>query len=893
VEGPVSVHIGFRGFRFLSIAFRAGCCLILSSIVLVDCSLAAEPVGGLVLNALDSRGKPRNLPARFALVIGIDSYDSADVVDISDLTAAKNDADAVGKVIQEAGFSTLPNLPGGVLTNESIQRKVTRNDIFSYVSQLADKAKRSKDATGRDPIVLVYFAGHGLSDDNDDYLLPANFNPYFAEDVSEMGVSIKQILQRLEVAHPALRIIITDSCRSQKPVSLKSMAGVSKTFSPGVNPAASHQDVTVAPNGTKIVFSTLRNSTSDGDGENGRFTGVFVKQIESVYKDINWTSEDPKDRPDGILLGNIISHVESALANQPIPAIQIPEDAGSADDFNLFPTKSAFKYESAIWDYYTADQPGMSANDVNIFHYCGYDSVLSNTSALSFFGDEAQSSRNDLYPLLVHQLGGAPDCQKWRDTLKVARAATDGEIVKTDAGTWSRAPNAAPPAPASATVVANRPMSSPPVSLAPVRAPHSPPAPMVPMSGDSAVVVVPIPSAEPAAPQGNGGSQTATGSGRDHEAVVASAAPATPIEAPNTNPQSEPLPTLVSDVLQSKDLSPEARDEVAKFDPSTQIRRLAVTVGRANVTASALSNSNVKTTVDAQKLVQVLDVSGEYVKIRTDSGVEGYVSGKLLDSIKIAATFNIEFARGSNEQISFDQLKAVALEQSKAILPHVILIDAAVRYPTHEKAVGFARAKAVADLVSEYRLPNTAAGAFIPRLDSDDSVEGGTVRLTITAYGLDKEAREIPTAISVSGKSMSVATATQAAAAVQEESPDLPACRTPPTGLESPDRGKIPAFIQYDGSDQQGALSARILEALKVVGFNKAKPDKVPLSNLPRTLGEVRRCPQFPASLTAIAVNALRACGMGEYRAVALPASACQKSATPNIEVWLARPASN
>ena len=373
--------------------------------------------------------------------------------------------------------------------------------------------------------------------------------------------------------------------------------------------------------------------------------------------------------------------------------------------------------------------------------------------------------------------------------------------------------------------------------------------------------------------------------GGDREAVVASAPPATSIETVNTNPQSAPKPTLVSDVLQSKKLSPEAKDEIAKFDPTTRISSLAVTVGRASVTASALSNSNVKTTVDVQKLVQVLDLNGEYVKIRTDSGVEGYVNGKLLDSIKIGATFNIEFKRDSIDQKSFDQISS--------ILQHVILIDAAVRYPSHEKAVGFGRAVAVASLVSDYRLPNTAAGAFIPRLDSDESVEGRTVRLTIAAYGLDKEAREIPTAISVSDKSFSVATATQAAAAVQGESPDLPACRTPPTGLESSDRGTIPAFVQYDGSDQQRALSARILEALKVVGFNKAKPDKVLISNLPRTQGEVRRCPQFPASLTAIAVSALRACGMGEYRAVALPASACQKSSTPNIEVWLARPASN
>ena len=62
--------------------------------------------------------------------------------------------------------------------------------------------------------------------------------------------------------------------------------------------------------------------------------------MEYVYKDINWTSEDPKDRPDGSLLNSIISHVEDEMANQPIPVIQIPEDAGSSPP----------NYKNGCWD---------------------------------------------------------------------------------------------------------------------------------------------------------------------------------------------------------------------------------------------------------------------------------------------------------------------------------------------------------------------------------------------------------------------------------------------------------------------------------------------------------------------------------------------------------------
>ena len=62
---------------------------------------------------------------------------------------------------------------------------------MSAVSQLATDAKSSKDDTGRDPVILVYFAGHGLGDESDDYVLPADFDPFFAEDVRDMGVERK------------------------------------------------------------------------------------------------------------------------------------------------------------------------------------------------------------------------------------------------------------------------------------------------------------------------------------------------------------------------------------------------------------------------------------------------------------------------------------------------------------------------------------------------------------------------------------------------------------------------------------------------------------------------------------------------------------------------------
>ena len=99
---------------------------------------------------------------KVAIVFGADEYQSTFGTDLNDLKNGRNDAAAVGKALAEIGFSV---------------RYVFDPDPSRVLSEVTDFASylRRKLASGeQDPAesrAVLYFAGHGMSDGNSDYLI--------------------------------------------------------------------------------------------------------------------------------------------------------------------------------------------------------------------------------------------------------------------------------------------------------------------------------------------------------------------------------------------------------------------------------------------------------------------------------------------------------------------------------------------------------------------------------------------------------------------------------------------------------------------------------------------------------------------------------------------------
>jgi TPR repeat protein len=181
---------------------------------------------------------------RCALVIGNNEY-----INVSKLTNAINDADDISAALKRMHFevTTLKNV-----------------NYESLTKSLSDFKARTKDAE----IILIYYAGHGMTYDAMSHLLPINVpHTNCVEEMLKYSISTNSILEGLDNSSTQVKLIFLDACRNKLPLS-----PCEKT-----PPKLSAQ----LRNNTAIVYATDDGTTAnDGISRNGLFTGCLLKFIE-------------------------------------------------------------------------------------------------------------------------------------------------------------------------------------------------------------------------------------------------------------------------------------------------------------------------------------------------------------------------------------------------------------------------------------------------------------------------------------------------------------------------------------------------------------------------------------------------------------------------------------
>ena len=135
-------------------------------------------------------------------------------------------------------------------------------------------------------IGFVYYAGHGIQLNNENYLLPVKEEFEYEDDVEDNAVSMQRVLRYLESTREnQLNFIVLDACRDNpfesnwnKTRSLKG-SGLAKT---------------PPPTGSLIAFSTDHGQTAaDGDGGNSLYSLTLAEKlleenvsIEQVFKNV-------------------------------------------------------------------------------------------------------------------------------------------------------------------------------------------------------------------------------------------------------------------------------------------------------------------------------------------------------------------------------------------------------------------------------------------------------------------------------------------------------------------------------------------------------------------------------------------------------------------------------
>jgi len=200
--------------------------------------------------------------ARLALVIGQSAYRT-----VPELPNAANDAKGMAELLGNAGFTVTaaPNL--------------AQNEMRQAISDFAGKVS----ASGAETVALVFYAGHGLQIDGENYLVPVDLDPKREADIPLQGVRLNDLLNTLGALPTRARIFMLDACRNNPFPALS-----------GAGHGLAIVDTKAGAPGSFISYSTSPGAEAeDGSGADSPYTTAALsvaKQpnipIEEVFKRI-------------------------------------------------------------------------------------------------------------------------------------------------------------------------------------------------------------------------------------------------------------------------------------------------------------------------------------------------------------------------------------------------------------------------------------------------------------------------------------------------------------------------------------------------------------------------------------------------------------------------------
>lgn len=200
-----------------------------------------------VYSAAPAQASERDLtvvgPARRALLIGNDAYER-----VSPLRNAVNDARDLAAKLERLGFETV------IATDVDLREMEQAIDGFMQSIQPGD-------------VALFHFSGHGMQADQENYLIPTNFELRDRASLRYDAYSASKLQDRLDEAGAQLSLVFLDACRNNGFGGGRSVGGLAP-----MNPA----------HGSFIAFATGPGKTADDHpaGRNGLFTGVLLEALD-------------------------------------------------------------------------------------------------------------------------------------------------------------------------------------------------------------------------------------------------------------------------------------------------------------------------------------------------------------------------------------------------------------------------------------------------------------------------------------------------------------------------------------------------------------------------------------------------------------------------------------
>jgi hypothetical protein len=227
---------------------------------------------------------------RVALVIGQSNYRS-----VTALPNPANDARAMSRLLGDAGFDV------------TSAADLAQNEMREKVSDFAAKVA----AKGPDTVALVFYAGHGLQIDGENFLVPVDVDPKREADIPLQAIRLNDVLNTLTSVPSKTRILLLDACRNNPFPAINGTAGRGLAI----------VDAKTGAPGTFMSFSTSPGAEAeDGSGADSPYTTALLS-----------AAKEP-----GLSIEDTFKRVRVSV-NKVTEGRQTPWDSSSlTDDFRFF-----------------------------------------------------------------------------------------------------------------------------------------------------------------------------------------------------------------------------------------------------------------------------------------------------------------------------------------------------------------------------------------------------------------------------------------------------------------------------------------------------------------------------------------------------------------------------
>src|SRR6267378_4209378 len=233
--------------------------------------------------------------SRVALVIGQSNYRA-----VVPLPNPANDARAMSQLLGNAGFE--------VMDAADLSQNEMREKVGDFAAKVAAK--------GPDTVALVFYAGHGLQIDGENFLVPVDVDPKRETDIPLQAIRLNDILNTLTSVPSKTRILLLDACRNNP--------------FPAINKSTGHGlaivDAKTGAPGTFMSFSTSPGAEAeDGSGVDSPYTVALLSAAKQP----------------GLSIEDTFKRVRVSV-NKVTEGRQTPWDSSSlTDDFRFFPGPGA------------------------------------------------------------------------------------------------------------------------------------------------------------------------------------------------------------------------------------------------------------------------------------------------------------------------------------------------------------------------------------------------------------------------------------------------------------------------------------------------------------------------------------------------------------------------